>query len=176
MARRTLRALDARIIKKTVAMGAKEGIAGVSTKEIAATLGITEPTIYVHFKTKGNLLESAYKDCVEEIKNVENAFVNEYLGSPRTEDDLRKLLLSLIKVEGMSNEKISYITNYERDKEDDNGNDDYEFFASFFTKINAPKENLNAFFYVLKSMRVNASKDKKDLPINAYKALSIYLK
>lgn len=176
MARRTLRALDARIIKKTIAMGAKEGIAGVSTKEMAIALGITEPTIYVHFKTKDNLLESAYKDCMEEIKNVENAFVNEYLESSKTEDDLRKLLLSLIKVEGVSDEKISYISNYEKEKEDDATNDDYEFYASFFRKIDAPEENLKAFFYVLKSLRVNASKDKKDLPIDAYKALSIYLK
>jgi AcrR family transcriptional regulator len=65
MARRQLKNLDERILKKVIQEGAENGIEGVSTKRIASELGITEPTIYVHFKTKNNLLLSAFEkdDC-----------------------------------------------------------------------------------------------------------------
>lgn len=67
MARRTLRNLDERIIKLTIHYGAIGGIEGIQTKRMAKDLGITEPTIYVHFKTKENLLFEAYKNALATI-------------------------------------------------------------------------------------------------------------
>lgn len=61
MARRTLRNLDERILNRAIYYGAEKGISNVSTKKIAFDLKITEPTIYVHFKTKNNLLKEAFK-------------------------------------------------------------------------------------------------------------------
>ncbi len=77
MARRTLRNLDERILKKTVAFGAAKGAARVSTKKIASVLTITEPTIYVHFKTKVNLLYEAYIYAVKALYTVEGETMKE---------------------------------------------------------------------------------------------------
>lgn len=67
MARRNLRNLDERIIKRTIHYGAVNGIENISTKKIANDLRITEPTIYVHFKTKENLLLSAFQKIIQNI-------------------------------------------------------------------------------------------------------------
>lgn len=67
MARRKLRNLDNRILKKVVAHGAKYGIDEISTKVIAEEIGITEPTIYVHFHTRSNLLLVANEYAVKEL-------------------------------------------------------------------------------------------------------------
>lgn len=69
MARRKLRNLDNRILKKVVAHGAEYGIDGISTKAIAEEIGITEPTIYVHFHTRKNLLLAANEYALNNLKN-----------------------------------------------------------------------------------------------------------
>ncbi len=68
MARRKLRNLDNRILKKTVIHGAEFGIDEISTKKIAEEIGITEPTIYVHFNTRNNLLLLANEYAIEKLK------------------------------------------------------------------------------------------------------------
>jgi AcrR family transcriptional regulator len=70
MARRNLRNIDQRIINRTIEEGAAKGIDGISTKKIASLLRITEPTIYVHFGTKENLLKEAYKSAVDTLYNI----------------------------------------------------------------------------------------------------------
>ena len=67
MARRKLRNLDNRILKKVVAHGAEKGISEISTKVIAEEIGITEPTIYVHLHTRVNLLLNANEYALHEI-------------------------------------------------------------------------------------------------------------
>lgn len=67
MARRKLRNLDNRILRKVVAHGAALGIDEISTKKIAEEIGITEPTIYVHFQTRVNLLFSANEFAIKEL-------------------------------------------------------------------------------------------------------------
>lgn len=84
MARRTLKNLDNRILKKVIAHGADKGPEKISTKKIAMEIGITEPTIYVHFGTKNNLLREAY----------EKAFDNAY-GGIHISEDPHKALASL---------------------------------------------------------------------------------
>ncbi len=69
MARRKLRNLDNRILKKVVSHGAEYGINGISTKKIAEEIGITEPTIYVHFHTRKNLLLAANEFALNNLKN-----------------------------------------------------------------------------------------------------------
>jgi AcrR family transcriptional regulator len=70
MARRNLRNIDQRIINRTIEEGAAKGIDGISTKKIASLLRITEPTIYVHFGTKDNLLKEAYKTAVATLYDI----------------------------------------------------------------------------------------------------------
>lgn len=70
MARRNLRNVDQRIINRTIEEGAAKGIDGISTKKIASLLRITEPTIYVHFGTKDNLLKEAYKTAVATLYDI----------------------------------------------------------------------------------------------------------
>lgn len=60
MARRTLINIEGKILDATVSKGAKYGVDNVSTIQIAKKCNITEPTIFVHFKTKSNLLLQAY--------------------------------------------------------------------------------------------------------------------
>ena len=67
MARRKLRNLDARILKKTLYYGALLGIDKISTKKIAEDIGITEPTIYVHFRTRANLLYEGYRTAIKQV-------------------------------------------------------------------------------------------------------------
>ena len=68
MARRKLRNLDNRILKKIVAHGSEYGIDEISTKKVAEEIGITEPTIYVHFHTRNNVLLVANEYAIEDLK------------------------------------------------------------------------------------------------------------
>jgi len=67
MARRNLRNIDQRILHRIIAEGAAKGIEGISTKKIASLLRISEPTIYIHFQTKENLLKEAYQSALETL-------------------------------------------------------------------------------------------------------------
>jgi AcrR family transcriptional regulator len=60
MARRTLKNIDEKILKKVVKIGSVGGMDGISTITISKSLDISEPTIFVHFKTKEQLLETAF--------------------------------------------------------------------------------------------------------------------
>ena len=59
MGRRTLDNIDQKIIRTTIKIGAEKGAEHVSTLDLAKKLGISEGTIFVHFKTKSNLLAAA---------------------------------------------------------------------------------------------------------------------
>ena len=63
--------IDERIIEMTISSGAEDGLDRISTKEMAAELGISEPTIYVHFSTKANLLRSAYLHALDDLSGAE---------------------------------------------------------------------------------------------------------
>lgn len=81
MARRTLRNLDLRIMKRVVFYGATDGIGKISTKRIASDLNISEPTIFIHFKTKRNLLQSAYSSIMKSLREkIEIGLFNKYEG------------------------------------------------------------------------------------------------
>lgn len=63
MGRRNLDNIEKKIIKQTIRLGALNGVDHISTIELAEKLGISEGTIFVHFKTKENLIYEAYKSA-----------------------------------------------------------------------------------------------------------------
>lgn len=176
MARRTLRALDNRIIKRTLISGAKNGICNISTKEIASILGITEPTIYVHYKTKENLLFCAYKEAVEDILKVNHSLLDDLEKTGKSEEDIRKFLDALVKLDGIEKEKIAYAIDYERNTKEIAHPLCDAFYDRLFTVLNANKEQIPAFRYVLKAIRENAIKEKHEMPSSTYEALLVFLK
>ncbi len=104
MARRTLRNLDERILKKAVAYGALRGVGRVSTKKIASDLKITEPTIYVHFGTKANLLYKAYCYAAEMTSGKE--------GLDEGASLIRDRLPAMVEAAAAYPEAASYIVDY----------------------------------------------------------------
>lgn len=103
MARRNLRNLDERILKKVVHYGAERGLSHVSTKKIAIDLKITEPTIYVHFSTKVNLLYEAYLYAFSKI-------YEEIAGDPR--GYMEGKLSDFLKKAAENPEAAAYIEGY----------------------------------------------------------------
>lgn len=61
MGRRTIENLEQKILRLVIKVGAKKGAEHVSTLDLAKKLEISEGTIFVHFKNKQQLLDSAYK-------------------------------------------------------------------------------------------------------------------
>jgi AcrR family transcriptional regulator len=67
MARRTLLKLDERLLSWVISEGAAKGIEGISTSRIASQLRISEPTIFVHFGSKANLLFEADRSSLHTL-------------------------------------------------------------------------------------------------------------
>lgn len=70
MPRRYIPNLQETIIEETIKMGAKVGANKISTIKLAKECGITEPAIYGRFKTKFDLLFSAYLHINKEIEEL----------------------------------------------------------------------------------------------------------
>jgi len=70
MARRTLENLEKKILGCTANLGAKKGIENISTAEIAKICDISEPTIFVHFKKKSNLIGLVGRHLDDGIKKL----------------------------------------------------------------------------------------------------------
>lgn len=107
MARRNLRNIDERILNRVIIEGAKNGIEGVSTKKIAAFLRITEPTIYVHFQNKNNLLDEAYHKAMATLYT---------LKSLKEDDDFSKVIAENLYLIGQQAalypDEVIYAFNY----------------------------------------------------------------
>lgn len=63
MSRKALKDIDTKIFKEVIKTTFKTGLGDVSTKKIAQKLGISEPVIFSHFKTKVGLLDATYEYC-----------------------------------------------------------------------------------------------------------------
>lgn len=59
--------IDERIFDQVMLSATKHGLGSVSTKEIAASLGISEPVIFAHFKSKHGLIEATFKAAAERL-------------------------------------------------------------------------------------------------------------
>lgn len=112
MARRNLRNIDERILNKTIAEGARAGIEGVSTKKIASALRITEPTIYVHFQTKDNLLKEAFAKAQKAVFSLPFQPIEEAIDLDNVQHNI-ELILSQSKAYP---DQIIYIYNYRHQK------------------------------------------------------------
>jgi AcrR family transcriptional regulator len=67
MCRTSIADIDEKILDEVIAESFSNGIGWVSTKQIASTLGISEPVIFSHFHTKKNLIISAYPRAWEPL-------------------------------------------------------------------------------------------------------------
>lgn len=112
MARRNLRNIDERILKKTIGEGARVGIEGISTKKIASALRITEPTIYVHFQTKDNLLKQAFIKAQQAAFSLPFQNIEDAVDPVNVQHNI-ELILSQSKA---NPEQIIYIYNYRHQK------------------------------------------------------------
>lgn len=116
MARRTLHHLDERICKRVIYYGANKGIESVSTKRIALDLHISEPTIYVHFKSKDDLLKSCYNQIANNLEAVlETSLYSKYRGKKaELEKDVTKIYEGLFKDIASHKEEVIFGFNYRR--------------------------------------------------------------
>lgn len=116
MARRTLHHLDERICKRVIYYGAKKGIDSISTKRIASDLHISEPTIYIHFKSRADLLLATYQGIVDGLENLlENTIFNKYRGKKEElSKDLTKIYYSLFNDIYAHKDEVIFLFNYRR--------------------------------------------------------------
>jgi AcrR family transcriptional regulator len=63
MGRKTIANIDKKIIREVWRESVKYGIESVSTKQISQKLKVSEPVIFTHFKTKRNLMLSAFEEA-----------------------------------------------------------------------------------------------------------------
>jgi AcrR family transcriptional regulator len=61
MGRKGIKNIEGKIIAEVMREAFKNGIAAVSTKEVAAKLHISEPVIFAHFQTKQNLMTKTFE-------------------------------------------------------------------------------------------------------------------
>jgi len=61
MGRRVIVNLEDKILSAVLRMNASEGIAKISTKNLAQKLAISEPVIFAHFVTKQGLLDASFE-------------------------------------------------------------------------------------------------------------------
>jgi AcrR family transcriptional regulator len=61
MGRRVIVNLEEKILSAVLRMNANEGIAKISTKDLAKKQGISEPVIFAHFETKQGLLDASFE-------------------------------------------------------------------------------------------------------------------
>lgn len=67
MGRRTIKNVNEKIIDGVLKETFKNGISNLSTKKLTAKLGISEPVLFSHFKTKQGLFDAVYSKCAENV-------------------------------------------------------------------------------------------------------------
>jgi AcrR family transcriptional regulator len=67
MGRKAIKNIEKKILMEVLKATYKNGIAAVSTKEIAKKLHISEPVIFAHFSTKQNLMVKAFEEAWNDI-------------------------------------------------------------------------------------------------------------
>ncbi len=81
-----------RILIETSRLLAAKGYRGTTTREIAAAVGISQPSLFFHFRTKRAIVEELYRfDLVPAVRSLENLVVGE--GTPAAK------LYAMIKAE-----------------------------------------------------------------------------
>lgn len=70
MGRKSIANIEKKIIKQALKVNFKFGLGGISTRDIAKTLGISEPVIFSHFLTKRGLLNATFKAAYESLPKI----------------------------------------------------------------------------------------------------------
>ncbi|MCR4561648.1 MAG: TetR/AcrR family transcriptional regulator [Bacilli bacterium] len=103
--------MDERIIRTVIQLGMTDGVQKISTKKVASILRITEPTIYVHFKTKENLLKTAYEKAYNNVYgNISSILDDESL---TFEEKLLKIIEQAIEGAAKQPESAVFYFRYE---------------------------------------------------------------
>jgi AcrR family transcriptional regulator len=63
MGRKAIKNIEKKILGEVMKEAFKNGIAAVSTKEVAHKLHISEPVIFAHFETKQNLMVKTFEEA-----------------------------------------------------------------------------------------------------------------
>jgi len=63
MGRKAIKNIEKKILGEVIKEAFKNGIAAVSTKEVAHKLHISEPVIFAHFETKQNLMVKTFEEA-----------------------------------------------------------------------------------------------------------------
>src|SRR5436190_21173893 len=68
----------AQILRTACELFAQKGFRGTTSRELAAAVGVTEPVLYEHFKTKGDLysaiIESEARSGIEVLSDLRQRF------------------------------------------------------------------------------------------------------
>src|SRR3954451_23348126 len=72
------------IVDAACKLFAEKGFRGTTTRELAANVGVTEPVLYEHFKTKGDLYAAIIESKAHEGAEVVAALTEKYA---LTDDD-----------------------------------------------------------------------------------------
>jgi len=76
---KTLTAKQQTIVKASFALVSKKGIKGLTTKALAQSLGVTEPSLYRHFKNKSEILFAILCRMEEDNRRMRDAFAHKEL-------------------------------------------------------------------------------------------------
>lgn len=85
--------IDDKIMSEVMKMTMKVGTGLVSTKVIAKKLGISEPVIFTHFKTKADLMNATFVKACQPLKKDKITAIVLAKGKSATFEDYRPALL-----------------------------------------------------------------------------------
>lgn len=71
MARRKLVNIDEKILRETIKLGAQNGINNIPARKVAKNCGITDATVFEHFRNKRNLILQAKNFIEKEILSIQ---------------------------------------------------------------------------------------------------------
>lgn len=70
MGRKAIKNIEKKILSEVMKETYKNGIAAVSTKEVARKLHVSEPVIFAHFETKQNLMTRAFEEAWNALPHI----------------------------------------------------------------------------------------------------------
>lgn len=112
MARRTLHDIENKILDCAIRLGATKGIENISTQEIAKCLGISEPTIFVHFKTKKNLIVQAARKLDTLVKKMITETYFDFLDKGLLYEEIKSTWLRIFEFLVNSPNNTKYYNKY----------------------------------------------------------------
>lgn len=101
------------IIMATLRLASEKGLGAVSMNMIAESVGIKKPSLYNHFKSKDELINSMYQYLREKAKEKTNVEINfSFFESMPINDILKTMVNNYITMNNESNVKMFYKVMY----------------------------------------------------------------